>query len=162
MTGNGVLSMGSSCFRVWVISIKLASRHRGLEPDAGWCSINPWGGVVGASVFVVGHTAVAASWPSLWVAGRNPLRWALLLWLWLFGDSCGTTSVNHGKVISIHLDGTVVMKTSPSAKVTSGSIATGVPVHSSPGGEVDQGLGDTPPWPNATEPMHRQWYVAVG
>ena len=56
----------------------------------------------------------------------DPLRWALLLQVWLFWDSCGgcsIISVKCGGVTSIHSDGTMVMKTSSSPKETSSSIA---------------------------------------
>ena len=98
-------------------------RHRGLESDRGWWGINSQSGVAGAPTVAVTHLAGVAGWPSLWDVEMDPLWQALLLWVWLFGDSCGKASIDHGEVISIHLDGTVVMKTSPSAKVMSSSIA---------------------------------------
>ena len=59
------------------------------------------------------------------VADKDPLRWALLLHVHgSLGTLGGWSSLaTSGTVISVHLDGTVVMKTSPSVKVTSGSIA---------------------------------------
>ena len=48
---------------------------------------------------------------------------ALLLQEQLFGGSGGAALIDHGEVISIHVDNAMVTKTSPSAKVTIGCIA---------------------------------------
>ena len=77
------------------------SGHRGWESDKGWCGLTSHGGVASASTVAVAHMAVVAGQPSLWVADIDPLGWALLLWVWLFWDSCGMVSVNCGKVTSI-------------------------------------------------------------
>ena len=126
--------------------------------------INPHGGAVGTSTSVVAHMAVAVGQPSLQAMDSDPLRWAPLPCVHLFGDSWGQPLLNvaSGKVISVHGDGTVATKTSPLVQVVRGSIATGVPIHSSPGSEVGWGLGDAPPQPNAAEPSHRQWCAVPG
>ena len=75
------------------------------------------------SDFVVAHMAVGAGQPFLWVADRDPLGQAVLLWVGIFGCSGGAAFISCVEVISVHPDGIIVMKTSTSAKVTSGSIA---------------------------------------
>ena len=118
MTSGRLLSMVSFPYRACAISGNLGGGHGGLWSDTDWSSINFLGGVVGASASAVAHMAIAVGWPLLWVIGRDPLGWALLLPAWLLGDSWGTAFINCCKVISIHGDGTVAMKTSPSVKVS--------------------------------------------
>ena len=130
--------------------------------DVDWHGINPWSGVVGASAFTVAHTVVAVGWPLLQVIDRDPLRQALLLHVQLLRDSWEVAFINHGEVISIPLGSAMIMKTSPSVKVTSGSITPWNFLHSWPGSEVGWVLEGTPPQANAAEALYSQWCVAAG
>ena len=115
MINGGLLSMGSSPYRVCTISMTQGGGHGGLLLDCD--GIFSWGGVVEASVFMV-----AVGQLSLWAANRDPTGWAPLLQLWLWLHSCRMGSISLGELTSIQLDGAMATKTPTSINKTSSSI----------------------------------------
>ena len=97
--GSGSLSMSSSLLRVWVISTNPGGRHRAWESEKDWCGRDSHGGVVGASTVAVAHLAVVACQPLPLDADRDPLRWAMLHWVWLFWDSCDMISITVARLL---------------------------------------------------------------
>ena len=104
MTGGRPLSIGSSFHRVCAIPANPGRGHIGLWSDVDWHGMNSWGGLVGASAFVVACMAVTGDWVSLQATNRDPLwlrAWLLQLWLQLGWGSYGMGSISQGKLTSI-------------------------------------------------------------
>ena len=69
MTWVGLLSIDPSTHRDWVISTKPGGGHKGFWLDFNCSGIASWGGVTGASVFLM-----VTGWLSPWAANSNPLE----------------------------------------------------------------------------------------